>query len=191
MAKDLMAVYGTRSGQEEELNKLLESASKPTDGADMGGMLMVVGAGSACVYTTAWSAVQQPDDILTANNLGVALKDMGELSQALQVLKYAESLKPNAALIQGNLGWVYWEAGELSQAATQFWKALNIAPDMVSANLGMGLSLNCQGKKAEAEEYLRKALKERHSTMGIMAYRQNVQTGKPGQDARYRLAGRD
>ena len=183
LAKELMTTYGASSGQEAELNKLLDSAAKPTDGADMGGILMLTGAGSASIYATAWSAVQQPADVLTANNLGVALKDMGELSQALRILKYAESLRPNAALIQGNLGWVYWEAGEPSQAEIQFRKALNIAPEMVSANLGMGLSLNCQGKKTEAEVYLRKALKERHSAIGIMAYRQSAQTGKPGQDS--------
>jgi tetratricopeptide (TPR) repeat protein len=157
LAKDLMASYGARSGKEAELKALLTSTGKATDGADLGGLFMVAGAGSACIYTTAWSAVQQPDDILTANNLGVALKDMGELAQALRVLKYAESLKPGVGLILSNLGWVYREAGDYTQAKAMFHKALSIAPDMTSPSLGLGLILNCEGNKQEAAKYLRKA----------------------------------
>jgi len=44
------------------------------------------GAGSATVYSTAWSAVKAPDDLFTGNNLGAALKDTGEYVKALQVL---------------------------------------------------------------------------------------------------------
>lgn len=181
LAKELMVTYGRQSGQEKELNELLASADQAADGADLGAMLMVAGAGSASVYSIAWSAAQQPDDMLTANNLGVALKDMGELSKALRVLNYADTMRPNVALIQSNIGWVYHAAGDPAQAIQQFRKALRGAPEMVSANLGMGLSLSCQGNRTEAEAYLRKALKERHSSAGIMAYREAAQSGDSGE----------
>lgn len=173
LAKELMEKYGTSSGQRMELDRLLESTDKPTDGSDLGGMFMITGAGSASVYVTAWSAGQNPDDLLTANNLGVALKDMGELSLSLRVLIYGLSLNPNSSLIYCNLGWVNWEAGNAQKAAEQFEKALAIDPDMVSANLGLGLSLNSMNKDAEAQEYLHNALKKRHSAMGMVIYQQS------------------
>ena len=58
LAKELMVTYGQQSGQEAALRELLDAAGKPTDGADIGGMLMVTGAGSASIYAIAWSAVQ-------------------------------------------------------------------------------------------------------------------------------------
>ncbi len=47
LAKELMVTYGQRSGQEAELKNMLVSTGKATDGSDMGGLLMVAGAGSA------------------------------------------------------------------------------------------------------------------------------------------------
>jgi hypothetical protein len=37
------------------------------------------------------SAMKDPEDLITANNLGVARKDMGEFVKALQVMMYADN----------------------------------------------------------------------------------------------------
>jgi tetratricopeptide (TPR) repeat protein len=172
LAQSLMSVYGPKSGNLPELKSLLETSKKPTDGADMGAMFMVEGAGSASIYATAWSAAKKPDDILTANNLGVALKDVGEYAKSIQVLKYADKLKPNIGLIQCNLGWAYREAGDYASAKTFFNKALTCSPEMTSPYLGLGLMAKCEGNNLKAEEYLRKALAQRYSAVGIGAMKQ-------------------
>lgn len=172
MAKGLMAVYGPKSGDLPGLKKLLETAEKPTDGADMGAMFRIAGAGSASIYAASWSATQKSDDILTANNLGVALKDMGEFTKAIQVLRYADKLKPNIALIIINMGWVYREIGYPILAKQMFEKALKVAPEMTSPYLGLGLIAKCEGNTVKAEEYLRKALAENYSAVGFAAYKQ-------------------
>src|SRR5690606_5391446 len=99
---------------------------------------------SASVYAIAWSATQTPDDVLTANNLGVALKDMGEYSKAIRVLQYADRLKPDIGLILCNLGWAYREAGDNTNATLMFEKALRTAPKMSSPYLGLGLIAQCE-----------------------------------------------
>ncbi len=171
LTKSLMATYGPRVGKGfPELKKILESAQKPTDGSDMGALFMMEGAGSATIYSTAWSASKDPDDLLTANNLGVALKDMGEYVKALRVLMYADKLKPNIALVVTNLGWVYREMGDPVNAQVMFERAAVLAPEMPSPQLGLGLIYECKGNHALALKYLRKALAESNSAVGIMAY---------------------
>lgn len=181
MAKGLMAQYGPKSGDLSGLKSLLEKSKKPTDGSDVGALFTMVGAGSASIYTIASSAIQKPDDILTANNLGVVLKDMGEFTKALQVLKYADKLKPNIGLVLCNIGWVYREMGYNNDAKLYFEKALRAAPEMTSPYLGLGLIAKCEGNFAKATEYLRKALADNYSAVGFAAYKkaQEAQPPKP------------
>ena len=171
LAKSLLTTYGPKVGKGfPELKKVLESAKKPADGSDMGALFMMEGAGSATIYSTAWSASKNPDDLLTANNLGVALKDMGEYVKALMVLMYADKLKSNIALVVTNLGWVYREMGDPVNAQVMFERAAVLAPEMPSPQLGLGLIYECKGNHAIALKYLRKALAESNSAVGIMAY---------------------
>ena len=136
----------------------------------MGALFMMEGAGSAAIFSTAWSAMKDPDDLITANNLGVALKDMGEFVKALQVLMYADKLKPNIALVLTNMGWVYREMGDPVNARIMFERASVLAPEMPGPQLGLGLIAECQGNHALALKYLRKALAGSNSAIGIMAY---------------------
>ena len=190
LAKGLLAVYGPKTGDLPGLKSLLENSKKPTDGSDMAAMFTIAGAGSATIYATAWSATKKPDDILTANNLGVALKDMGEFTKALQVLKYADKLKPNIGLVICNLGWVYREMGRPVEAKLMFEKALKIAPEMTTPYLGLGLMAKCEGNFAKAEEYLRKALADNYSAVGFATYKQAkaAQPPKPEGDQGKTLA---
>lgn len=190
LAKGFLAVYGPKTGDLPGLKSLLENSKKPTDGSDMAAMFTIVGAGSATIYATAWSAIKKPDDILTANNLGVALKDMGEFTKALQVLKYADKLKPNIGLVLCNLGWVYREMGRPADAKMMFEKALKAAPEMTTPYLGLGLLAKCEGNFVKAEEYLRKALADTYSAVGFAAYKQAkaAQPAKPEDDQGKSLA---
>ncbi len=171
LSKGLMSSYGPKTGDLPKLKSLLESSSKTTDGSDVGAVLMLQGAGSASIYAIAFSAVNNPLDVLTANNLGIALKDRAEFTKALQVLKYADKLKPNTGLILCNLGWVYREMGDNLNAKIQFEKALSVSPKMTSPYLGLGLIAKCEGNFSKAEEYLRKALTDQYSSVGFAAYK--------------------
>ncbi len=179
LAKTVQASYGQKSGDLPKLKSLLETTQKPTDGADMGALFAIRGAGSASVFAIAASAIETPTDVLTANNLGVALKDMGDFSKALQVLKYADQLKPNIGLVICNMGWVYREMGYRTLAKQQFEKALKVAPEMTSPYLGLGLIAKCEGNMLKAEEYLQKALAGQYSAVGMRALKQVKQAQPP------------
>lgn len=172
LAKSVMQTFGPKSGDLPGIERLLLSTDKSTDGADYGALFMMEGAGAAGVYACAWSAVKEPVDILTANNLAVALKNEGEYVKALQVLNYANTIKPGIGLILSNRGWVYFNAGEYVKAKTDFNAALKVSPGMTSPYLGLGLIAQWEGNNFKAKEYLRKALKDRYSAAGVVAYRQ-------------------
>ncbi|NCB24537.1 MAG: tetratricopeptide repeat protein [Bacteroidia bacterium] len=169
LAQSLLTTYGPKTGDLQKLKQKLEQSDRQTDGADMGAAFVMTGAGSASVYAIAWSAVRSPDDLLTANNLGVALKDMGEYAKAIQILQYADHLKPNIGLVLCNLGWAYWEAGDQTNATAMFEKALRVAPKMSSPYLGLGLIAQCEKNNVKAEQYLRKALRQKYSAVGFAA----------------------
>jgi len=162
LARSLTQNFGPKSGNLPKLNELLAKTEKTTEGADYGAIFMMEGAGSASIYTYAWSAIKNPVDILTANNLAVALKNAGDYPKALQILKYANSIRPGIGLILSNSGWVYYEAGEYEKAKAEFDNALKASPEMTSPYLGLGLTAQREGHILKAKEYLRKALKDRY-----------------------------
>jgi len=182
MAKGLMSAYGPKSGDLPRLKSLLDGTKNPVDCANLGAIFIMDGTGSASVYASAYSAVLNPDDILTANNLGVALKDMGDFVRAMQVLRYADKLKPDIGLVICNLGWVYREMGYPVQAKQMFEKALKVAPEMTSPYLGLGLMAQCEGKYQQAEEYLHKSLAESYSATGISVYKKAKAAQPPKPD---------
>lgn len=175
LASSLMQNFGTKSGNLSKLNELLAKTKKTTEGADYGAIFMMEGAGSASIYTCAWSAVKNPLDVLTANNLAVALKNAGDYAKALQVLKYAGTIRPGIGLILSNTGWIYYEAGEYEKAKAGFDNALKASLEMTSPYLGLGLIAQREGNSLKSKEYLRKALKDRYSFTGIKAYQKAQQ----------------
>lgn len=181
LAQSLMKTYGSKTGDLQKLKLQLEKSENLTDGADMGAAFVMTGAGSASIYSIAWSAAQSPDDILTASNLGVALKDMGEYSKAVQVLLYANQLKPKIGLILCNLGWAYREAGDNANATIMFEKALSAAPKMSSPYLGLGLIAQCENNHLKSEQYLRKALTQKYSSVGFAVMNQAQSAKSPSE----------
>lgn len=175
LACSLMQDFGPKSGDLPKLDKLLSKTDKTTEGADYGAIFMMEGAGSASIYTCAWSAVKNPVDILTANNLAVSLKNAGDYTKALQVLKYANTIRPGIGLILSNTGWVYYEAGEYEKARVEFDNALKASPEMTSPYFGLGLIAQRERNNLKAREYLRKALKDKYSFAGIKAYQKTQQ----------------
>jgi len=66
-------------------------------------------------------------------NLGIALKNLGFLDEALVAYKRAIKLKPRRAETYNNLGNVYSAAGDIDNAVKNYHRAINISPNYVSA----------------------------------------------------------
>ena len=174
LCKTLLQEYGEMVGESlPRLELLLLSTTKASDGADMGAGMLIQGAASSSVYCIASSALKGPKDLLSANNLGAALLQTGDYTRALQVLLYANSLRSNVGLIHTNLGWVYRELGSFDNAKKQFNKALSVAEEMTSPYLGLGLIAEEEGNTAQARIFLRKALKDQYSEVGMVAYKES------------------
>ncbi|MBI4736233.1 MAG: tetratricopeptide repeat protein [candidate division NC10 bacterium] len=186
LVKEAAQFYGNKAGKARpQIDSALRSAKKDGDGADMGSVFLMMGAGSASVYATTWSAARKPDDALAANNLGVALTGMGDYQRAVAVLLYADTLKPNAPLILADTGWAYYNMGDLAGAKPLFEKVARLSPEFAAAQLGLGLVAECQGNHAVAVTHLRKALAGQYSAVGVAALRaaQGAPQGKGGQPA--------
>ncbi len=173
LAGKLMTKYGASLGTKlpEIKQKLMEQA-KPTGGADMAAIFHMSGSGAAAIYCAAWSAERAPLDILTANTLGVALKDMKDYTTSLQVLKYADSIRPDIPIVVINMGWACYEMGDPAAARLHFERALHIDPDLTSPHLGLGMIAECAGDHFTAIKHLRIALADSYSAAGFAAYRQ-------------------
>lgn len=177
LCKSLLPIYSEKIGYDvHQLDYVLSTSTKPTDGSDMGAGLLMAGSASASVYSIATSAIKKPDDIITASNLGVALLNNKDNTKALQVLLYANNLKPNIGLIHSNLGWAYLELGSLDNAKKAFNTALTLASEMTSPYLGLGIIAAKEGDNIAASNYLKKALKDKYSNIGMIAYKQSKQS---------------
>ena len=77
----------------------------------------------------------KPDYAEAHNNLGVALKDQGELEEAAACYRRAVELKPDYAEAHNNLGNAFKDHGELEEAVACYRRALDLKPD-AAASLG-------------------------------------------------------
>jgi tetratricopeptide (TPR) repeat protein len=172
LVEALLTEFGKKTSRYRgQIDAALQRATADGDGADLGAIFQGLGAGPAAVYATAWSAKRNPDDPLTANNLGVALKDMGDYRRAMAVLLYAGRLRPDAPLVLVNRAWVHYELGDLNGAKPLFDKVARQAPALTSAQIGLGLIAYCRGDKATAEKHFRKAMEARMTPAMAAAWR--------------------
>jgi len=173
LVRELMTEYGNKLGSKlTQVRQMLQESAKPTDGADMAAIFHMSGWGAAAIYSAAWSAARAPQDILTANTLGVALKDMQEYTASLRVLNYADKLRPGIPVLKINKGWTCYEMGDSESAQRMFNEALRINPDLTAPHLGLGLIAECAGDHFTAMKHLRIALADSYSAAGFAAYRQ-------------------
>ena len=101
----------------------------------------------------------RPEDPGLMMSLGLAYKEAGQLEDAAAVLTRAASIDPRSGLIQGNLGAVYLEQRQLAAAETALRRA--IADDADERwRLNLALVLMAQGRLAEAEAEVARALEK-------------------------------
>jgi tetratricopeptide (TPR) repeat protein len=83
-------------------------------------------------------------------NLGLVLKEQGQLDQALAETLKAIELKPDHADAHINLGGILQEQGKLDQALAATLKAIELTPDHADAHMHLGGILQEQGKLDQA-----------------------------------------
>ena len=105
--------------------------------------------------------------------LGVALKQLGELSEAIIANQKAVILAPTDPEAHFNLSNRLREIGRLEDAVAGYRKATVLKPDYVEAHYNLGITLQELGRLEDAETSYRKAIviepayAEAHNNLGI------------------------
>jgi tetratricopeptide (TPR) repeat protein/glycosyltransferase involved in cell wall biosynthesis len=84
------------------------------------------------------------------NNLGNALKEIGQWEEAIAAYQQALRFKPNYPEAHHNLGSVLRDQGKLAEAVQHYREALVLKPNYAEALHNLGVTLRFQGKFAEA-----------------------------------------
>lgn len=162
--------YGAKLGPARgKISEAVRSADRARDGSDLGALLLALGAGSAGTYAIAESALRDPDNPVTANNLGVALQGMKDLRAAMLVLLYADKLLPDSPSVVVNMAWVHLDAGNTGLARQAFERAAKLDPALPGAHQGLGLLDYCVGDNRAAASHLRQSLDGTFSSVAAAA----------------------
>ena len=106
------------------------------------------------------------------NDLGVTLRQRGELDEAIEHLRKAVRINPDLVRSQYNLGLALAQKGDLFDAALHLSKAVEIMPNNIKARHNLGTTLARLGNLDGAIAQFRKALEiepnyaEAHNQLG-------------------------
>ncbi|MGD0390854.1 MAG: tetratricopeptide repeat protein, partial [Tepidisphaeraceae bacterium] len=107
------------------------------------------------------------------NNLGTALKDKGQLDEAIAAYRQAIALNPNLPDVHYNLGIALYDKGEMDDAITAYRRALALNPNFAEVHSNnLGNALKHKGRLDEAITAYRRAIDlnpkyaEAHSNLG-------------------------
>jgi tetratricopeptide (TPR) repeat protein len=118
------------------------------------------------------TAALMPNDAEAHFNLGVVLKGLGQLDDAVLSYRHALKLNPGYAEAHSNLGNALKDLGQLDQAVASYRSALKIKPDSATTHNSLGTAMKELGKLDAAVESYRRALQlqpdytEAHSNLG-------------------------
>ncbi len=90
--------------------------------------------------------------------LGVALKDMGEYRQALEVLKEGEKLDPERTDIYNLMGFCHFKLKEHPEAIKHFQKVIDLDPSSAIDYANIAANYRQMGEKEKAIRYYQMAL---------------------------------
>ena len=90
--------------------------------------------------------------------LGLALRKLGRIEEALAGFEQAVRLRPDLALLHVNLGAILQLLGRLSEAQAAFIEAIRIDPSLAEAYGNLGLIRLREGRHEDARRMLTKAL---------------------------------
>jgi O-methyltransferase len=124
----------------------------------LGGLLSYMAKYELALGPLEIAANLTPEDPEIQNNLGVVLKNVKRLPEALSCLLKAIRLKPDYAEAHNNIGNVYREQRQFEEAVAHYNEAIRIFPNYAQAYNNLGITLNILGKKNKAEEILKLAI---------------------------------
>lgn len=103
----------------------------------------------------------KPDYAPAKNNLGTVYLDKKEWDTAIKYFKEVSEnmLYATPQLAMSNLGWAYYNKKEYTLAETYYLKALDLEPEFINAQRGLGLTYIAMGRIDEAVEILERAVK--------------------------------
>ncbi|PPR21250.1 MAG: hypothetical protein CFH39_01860, partial [Alphaproteobacteria bacterium MarineAlpha10_Bin2] len=82
-----------------------------------------------------------PENVATLINLGILLKERGELKRAFDLFSDAVSLAPGHADAHSSLGGLYARMGKKYKAIACYRTALELAPESADALANLGIAL--------------------------------------------------
>ena len=102
-----------------------------------------------------------PDDAEAHNNLGNALKELGQFEDALLAYGRALDLNPDFAEARNNRGHALRDLGRLDEALADCRRAVELKPDFAEAHINVGLAMQQLGQYSGAVASYGKALEIR------------------------------
>src|SRR2546423_1433110 len=101
---------------------------------------------------------QNPGCWMAEYNLGLALKNQGQLDQAIAHYRRAINIWPDYVAAHYNLGGAYIEKGEFDEALAEYRRAIDIHPDEADSHNNYGSALRELKQFDEAEAEYKRAL---------------------------------
>ena len=98
------------------------------------------------------------NNYVALNNLGIGLRQLGRLDEAVTQYHEALRIKPDYGLAHNNLGNALADQGKLEEAISHYTEALRIKPDDAGAYNNWGTALVEQGRFEEAIDRFLRAL---------------------------------
>jgi protein O-GlcNAc transferase len=100
-----------------------------------------------------------PDDFEVHNNLGIALKNIGQFEDSVRSFHCALLINPDFAEAHNNLGGTLSDLGQFEDAVASYRHALEVKPDYADAHFNLGNDLRKLGQLEDAVTSYRRALK--------------------------------
>ncbi len=126
---------GDREGAKEVFNHILKDATEQF--ADLAGRVgdMLLEMGEVAAAETAFGKAldQNPGDLRTYNQMGIALRKQGKFDAAIQNYLKAVKLAPRDENLLYNLSRAYFEAKDLDRAQRTIQSALKLNPEFHEA----------------------------------------------------------
>lgn len=100
---------------------------------------------------------KNPGAWIAHNNLGILLRDRGDVAEAEACYREAIRLLPKFVDARNNLGNVLLERGDVDEALVLYREAIEFDPENVRVNINLASALMEKGQYDEALEYANKA----------------------------------
>jgi len=101
---------------------------------------------------------RKPNEARALINLGIAYKNQGQLTKAIDVYQKAIKLNYKTFAAYNNLANAYLEQNEFNLAKNSFLKAIELKPDYAEGYGNLGVYYQTKGNKTLAKRYYKKAL---------------------------------